>query len=260
MHILTAMITLAIANHKGGAGKTTTAHNLGVILAETTRVLLVDLDPQATLSKSAGVIDPQYTLADVLGSTQPGKVAAAAALVELTPNLAILPSSLDLAVTELGLGTRYAREMILRAALAPIAERFDVCLIDCPPSLGQLTINGLAMASGVIAPTQPQPSDLHGLKSFLEIIDQLRGALNPGLQLAGVLICQYDGRTRLHKDAVQVIREALPTFETIIGNSIAVAEAPGVGQAVVTYQPRNPQSENYRQFAGEVTAWLKNQT
>lgn len=255
------MQCIALANHKGGVGKTATTHALGAILAEGgRRVLMLDLDPQASLTLAAGVTDAgdADSLADVLGGAQPGRLDLRAILRPLADGLALAPADISMAATELALTSRLGREAVLRKALATVAESFDVVLIDCPPSLGLLTVNALTAADGVIVPAQPAPADLRAVRLFLESIGQIREALNPRLQLVGVLLTFFDRRLALHCNALQSIAAAgLPLFAARIGRSVRIAEAMATGQAVTAYDPRNPQSAAYRQLGEEIAAWLE---
>lgn len=254
------MLSIAVANHKGGTGKTTSTHNLGVALVGLGwRVLLVDVDPQGSLTAACGITDTEgRSLAEVLGGASPGKIALAEVVREIAPGLAIAPADLALAAVELGLVSRLGRETVLRKALTPAAGSFDVCLIDCPPSLGLLTVGALVAADAVIIPTQPQIVDLRGLRLFLETLTQLQSELNPHLVNLGVLITFYDGRLVHHRQAVEFLRTAeLPLLPVMIGRSVRVADASGAGQAVVEADPENPQSQNYRKLAEVIDTWLK---
>lgn len=249
------MITLAIANQKGGVGKTATAHALGVVLAaEGLRVLMVDCDPQGSLTRSAGLQDCSgRSLAEVL---QPGGLAMADILQELQANLYIAPADIALAGAELGLTNRMGRENVLRKALARVTG-FDLVILDCPPSLGLLTLNALVAAEGLIIPTQPMAADLRGVALFLETIAQVQEELNPRLEILGLLLTFYDGRLNFHKAAVEAIQAAgLDLLPVFIGRSVRVAEAAAAGQSVVTWDAGNPQSENYRQLSEEILKWL----
>jgi chromosome partitioning protein len=251
---------IAVANHKGGVGKTATAHSLGVGLAGLgRRVLLVDLDPQSSLTMAAGVKDAAgESLAEVLGGATPGHLGLADILVSLGDNLALAPADIALAAGELGMAQRLGRETLLYNALASVNGRFDVVLIDCPPSLGMLTINALRAATAVIIPTQPQASDLRGLALFLETLGQVKAEINPGLVVVGIVVTFADGRLIHHQDAIETMkRQGLPLFRTVIGRSVRVAEAAAAGETVITYDPDNPQAANYKLLAEELNEWLK---
>lgn len=259
------MITLATANHKGGVGKTATTHAIGAGLAQLGyRVLLVDIDPQASLTQACGVSPNGESLAEVLGGALPGTMDVADVLVDVSDipdtTLHLAPADIALSVNELGLVQRMGRENLLHNALEEVAGRYDVCVIDCPPSLGILTVNALRAAAAVIVPTQPQISDLRGLKLFLDTIEQIKKEINTDLILMGVLVTFYDGRLIHHQDAVGVLRDqGLPMFETMIGRSVRVAESPAAGESIITYDPKNPQADNYQKLSQEVDTWLRNE-
>jgi chromosome partitioning protein len=260
---LASVKTLAVANHKGGVGKTATAHNLGAALAAAgLRVLLVDADPQGSLTGICGAEDVEgRSLAEVLGGSSPGRLQLVDVLHQVGENLSLVPADLALAACELGLTSRLGREGVLRKALATVSGQFDLVIIDCPPSLGLLTVGALVAADAVLVPTQPQIVDLRGLALFLESVKTLQTELNPGLQLLGVLVTFYDSRLNHHRQAVEFIQSAgLPLLPVLIGRSVRVSEAAGQGQSVIQYEPNNPQAENYRQLASEVNKWLRNET
>ena len=253
------MNILSIANHKGGVGKTATVHALGEVLsAEGLRVLMVDCDPQGSLTSAAGLKDcAGRSLAEVL---QPGGLAMADIIQGLQANLYIAPSDIALAGVELALTNRMGRENVLKKALARVAG-YDLAILDCPPSLGLLTLNALVAADALLIPTQPMASDLRGVNLFLQTIAQVREELNPGLQTLGILLTFYDSRLNFHKAAVEAIQAAgLDLLPVYIGRSVRVGEAAAAGQSVITYDPGNPQSENYKLLAMEVRTWLENQT
>ena len=254
------MMIFALAKQKGGVAKTATCHALGEALAAGgLRVLMVDADPQGSLTRGAGLSDcAGHSLAEVL---QPGGLALAEIIQELQPGLYIAPADIALAGVELALTSRLGRENVLKKALARVTG-FDLALIDCPPSLGLLTLNALVAANALVIPTQPMASDLRGVAMFLETVDQVREELNPGLQSLGLLLTFYDGRLNFHKAAIEAIQAAgLDLLPVYIGRSVRVAEAAAAGQSVVTYDPGNPQSENYKRLAEVIKAWLnRNQT
>lgn len=257
------MHTIAIANQKGGTGKSATAHALGAVLAGppyARRVLLVDMDPQASLTEATAAVDATGAgLAEVLGGATPGALRLQDILLELTPTLTLAPADLALAATELGLSSRMGRENVLKKALAPVGDRFDVTLIDCPPSLSLLTVNALTAADAVLIPTQPQAVDLRGLSLFLTTLDNIRAELNPELATLGILPTFFDRRLTHHREAIEAMERAgLPVMAVRIGRSVRVAEAAASGETVVTYEPNNPQAQAYRDLAEVVDQWLNN--
>jgi len=256
------MKTVAIANQKGGTGKSATTHALGAVLASEyqRRVLMVDIDPQSSLTEACASTDTSgSSLAEVLGGATPGSLSLKKILLEISDNLYLAPADLALAATELGLVSRMGRENVLKKALASISDSFDVALIDCPPSLSLLTVNALTAADGVLIPTQPQAVDLRGLRLFLSTLDNIRQELNPELQTLGVLPTFFDSRLTHHKEAIGAMeRASLPLMKVRIGRSVRVAEAAASGETVVTYEPKNPQAQAYRELAEEIHQWLSN--
>lgn len=242
--------TLAVANQKGGVAKTTTAHSLGAALAERgRRVLIVDLDPQACLTYSAGV-DPdklEASLHDVLLD----RVEAADVLREVSGGLTLLPASIDLAGAEVHLLTKPGREYALDRSLAPVRDRFDVVLIDCPPSLGILTINGLTAAQQVLIPLQCETLSHRGVGQLLDTIRDVRTYTNADLDVLGVVATMFDPRTRLAQNTLADVKAAygLDLIEPPIPKSVRVAEAPGRGCSVLEYAPRSRSADAYRALA-----------
>ena len=250
---------IAIANHKGGCGKTATAQALGNVLSadHARRVLLVDMDPQGSLTEAVGakIAERDKTMADVLGDSRPGKIRLGAVIRPVGERLWIAPATLDMAVCELGLaGRMLGREMVLRQALQTVEADYDIVLLDCAPSLGLLTINALMAAGWVIVPTQAKVQDLRGLRVFLDTLAQVKVS-NPGLK-ERIVVTFYKGYRAIKRSIAALAAGALPVFQTMIGDSIRVAEGPEFGQSVLEYDPHNPRSVEYRTLAQEVLQWL----
>ncbi len=242
---------VAVANQKGGVAKTTTVHNLGAALHELgTRVLLVDLDPQACLTYSVG-LDPealQLSLHDVLV----GRNKAEDALVPATRGgLAVLPSTIDLAGSEVHLLTRTGREYALRRALEPVVADFVVVLVDCPPSLGILTINGLTAADEVLIPLQCETLSHRGVGQLLDTVDDVRTFTRPDLAVRGVIATMFDARTRHGRDVLADVeaRYGLPVLEPPVPKSVRFAEAPAHGASILEHAPSSPGADAYRSLA-----------
>lgn len=251
------MKIIAIANHKGGVGKTATAHALGEALAVHMgmRVLMVDLDPQAGLTGACGVNEIESGLAEVFS----GEVSISKILIELAPRLKLAPADLALAPLEMSLNNRPGRINLLKNALELLGDDFDLVLVDCPPNLGMLTINALAAADCVLVPTQSQAIDRRGLKVFLDAVKQVKESLNPSLELFGVLVTFYDHRFNHHQSAVEaMLLDNISVLDVKIGRSIRVAEAAERGKSIITYDLKNPQTENYWKLAASIEEWVKN--
>lgn len=247
------MIT-AIVNQKGGVGKSTTAVNLGVGLAHLKkRVALVDMDPQSnTTSTLLG--KPQangLTVYDVLDDWKKVYEAIIRTPIE---NLFLLPSNIDLAGAEIELVSAISREMRLKRALEAVRNEYDFILIDCPPSLGLLTLNAMAAADNLIVPIQCEYFALEGLSKLLETYEIVRENLNPGLTIFGFLLTMYDVRTRLSAEVAEEVRKYFgeKVFKTIIPRSVRISEAPGFSKPIQEFAPNSKGAEAYNQLAREV--------
>lgn len=248
-------IVYAIANQKGGVGKTTTTVNMGSYVAGDGRqTLVVDLDAQCNATVALG-LDRNQTPSSYDCLT--GEVSVAEAARPAGPdNLWIVPANADLAGASVELPRTDDFELRLREGLGPVRERFAYTLLDCPPSLGPVTVNALVAADRVIVPVQAEYLALEGLVQFLDTLKLVKRELNPQLTMAGVLITMHDDRTRLSHDVERELREHLPApvFKTVIPRSVRVAEAPSYGIPVAEHDPQSAGSLAYAAFAQEVTA------
>ena len=247
---------VAVANQKGGVAKTTTVHTVAEALTDRgRRVLMVDLDPQACLTYAADA-DPdglEVTIHDVFL----GRSEAADVLIERDgPDL--LPSSIDLAGSEIHLLTKTGREFVLKRALASIKDRYDVILIDCGPSLGILTVNALTAADTVLIPFQAETLSDRGVGQLLETIDDVRHYTNEDLSVLGGVATMFDSRTNLGKRVLADVQEThgLTVIEPPIPRSVRVAEAPGEGVSVLKHARRSRSAEAYRELAANLEAML----
>lgn len=239
----------AVSNHKGGVGKTTSAINIGAALAaRKKRVLLIDLDPQANLTQSLGIKDSQLTIYDNL------KGEKLISPIEYKNNLYVLPSSLDLSAAEIELSAEPGREYILKEFLSKLDDKYDYILIDCPPSLGLLTINALTVANFVIIPMQAEYLPLRGLAKLNEVINKIKTRLNTELEIGCVFLTQYDVRKILNRDVAESVSEFFGKkfLKNKISNNIALAEAPSQGKDIFSYSRNCKGAEDYMSLTQEV--------
>jgi chromosome partitioning protein len=251
-------IVIAIANQKGGVGKTTTAINLAGALAEKgLRVLCIDMDAQANLTVGLGInlAKVQHSMANVLG--EPQLRIKDIVIPTETANIDVAPATLDLASTEVDLLSTIGREYALAEAIDDWAQgHYDYILIDCPPTLGLMTINGLVAANGVIIPVQTQYYALKGLTALVKVISTIRSKLNKNLRVMGLLPTFYDPRTILGREMLDEMREhgENHVFDTIIRNAVKLGEAPLTGRPITEYASGSDAANNFRELAREVIA------
>ena len=247
--------TYTLVNQKGGVGKTTTVINLGAYLAYYgQRVLLVDLDPQANATSCLG-IDKQTVRGGTYESLIGNSSAASYVLHNPRFKISLLPASPSLAGAEIELVGELARENFLNDALQPVRDRYDYILIDCPPSLGLLTLNGIIAAQdGVIIPVQCEYLPLEGLSQLNQTLERIRNAVFPKLSVRGVLLTMFDGRTNLSNDVVHEVRLHFAdlVFEVVIPRTVRLAEAPSYGQPISVYAPNSNGAETYAALAREI--------
>ncbi|MGD8621010.1 MAG: ParA family protein [Anaerolineales bacterium] len=245
----------ALVNQKGGVGKTTTAINLGAYLAQfDQRVLIVDVDPQANATASLGINHSQIELSiydALIADVPPGEIV----MKNRKLNLSLLPSSAELAGAQVEMTQLPSREKLLERVLNSLETHYDYLLIDCPPSLGLLTLNGLVAArEGVIIPVQCEYLALEGLTQLMQTLDRVRANLFPGLSIRGMVLTMFDARTNLSRDVVEEVRHHFPgqVFQSIIPRSIRLAEAPSHGLPISTYAPDSTGALAYKGLAGEL--------
>lgn len=258
------MRSIAVMNQKGGVGKTTTSVNASAALAATgAKVLLIDLDPQAHATLHFGVtFESEFpSVYDVLVNDEP----LSAVRQKVAENLWLIPAHLDLCAADFELASVMGREMILRDKIADDDMQFDYIIVDCPPSLGVLTLNALVAVEEVFIPLQPHFLALHGLSKLLQTIAQISRRLNQKLRVSGVVLCMFEGRTSLAKEVASDVQAFLTVehgkttpwagakvFETKIRRNIRLAEAPSFGRSIFDYDPKSNGADDYRALAEEI--------
>lgn len=252
---------IALSNQKGGTGKTTTCANLGIGLAqEGKRVLVVDNDPQASLTISLGWTQPDklpVTLSTLMGrAIMDEPIRAEEAILHHSEGVDVLPASIELSGMEVSLVNAISRESVLRQVLEELSPRYDHMLIDCMPSLGMLTINALAAANSVIIPVQAQYLPAKGLEQLLQTVAKVRRQLNPRLKIDGILLTMVDSRTNFNREISALLRETysgkIRVFATDIPHSVRAAEISAEGKSIFTHDPHGKVAEAYRALTKEV--------
>ncbi|HEV8636988.1 MAG TPA: AAA family ATPase [Chloroflexota bacterium] len=244
----------AVVNQKGGVGKTTTAFNVGVALHRMgRRVLLVDLDPQAALTASAGIPVAQLA-ASVYQALLDDAVDPATLVLSTHSGVDVLPSTIDLAAAEIELVNVTLRELVLKDVLAKIRDRYDHVLIDCPPSLGLLTVNALAAADRVLIPLQCEFLATRGLTLLLRTLDKVRARLNRDLEVAGILPTMFDGRQTHANEILGELRSSFPgqVFDVVIKQTVRLKESPAAGLALLDYDRKHDAAQAYARVAAEL--------
>ncbi|HGD7094278.1 ParA family protein [Enterococcus faecium] len=247
---------ISVANQKGGVGKTTTTVNLGACLASLgKKVLLVDMDAQGNATSGVGIRKPDVTrdIYDVLVNELPIDEVT---LITEHENLSIVPATLQLAGAEIELTSMMARESRLKGSLAEVSSQYDYILIDCPPSLGHLTINSFTASDSILIPVQCEYYALEGLSQLLNTVRLVQKHFNPELEIEGVLLTMYDARTNLGNEVVEEVRKYFreKVYETIIPRNIRLSEAPSHGKPIIDYDPRSRGAEVYQALAKEVVS------
>lgn len=248
-------IVVSLLNHKGGVGKTTSAINIGAGLVELgKKILLVDLDPQANLTISLGIPRQKFTIYEAMRGE--GELAP----YTHKPNLDVITSSLDLSGAEMELINEAGREFILRELISQLQDDYDYVIIDCPPSLGLLTLNALTSSRFVLIPLQTEFLAVQGLAKIKQVIDKVKFRLNKQVEMAGVIATMYDNRRVLNRDVVEIIHKYFgdKVFNTYIRDNIALAEAPAQRKDIFDYSPKSPGAQDYLDLCRELLGRIEN--
>lgn len=254
------MIVVAVANNKGGTGKTTTARTLADYFAMGGyRTLMIDADPQRSLTKLCGVNAVKYPLESVMGGASPGTVSITQAAVAVKDNLDLIGGGEWLLQREQEMVNRFNRESIMRKAMAKANGRYDFALIDCPPSIGLLTVNALVASDAAVVPLQPSVQDLWGLSQFMTsaIIPLIR-EVNPKLRVIGVVPTMLDERRVHDRGVVKALKEAGYPVLQAIGSTVRIREAAAVHETILTFAPEHDQAKNYAELGRQIERWAAN--
>jgi ATPases involved in chromosome partitioning len=244
--------TFVFVNQKGGVGKTTSAINIGAYLALAgKKTLLVDFDSQGNMTSGVGVDREKPTVYDLLAETAPPATVIRKSVI---PGLSVIPASIDLSGAAIELVDQENRDFFLKKALAPLKEEYDFILIDCPPSLGILTLNGLAAADAVLIPLQCEYFALEGLTLLLQTVKRVQKTINPELEIGGIFFTMFDSRTKLAQDVVQQVTSYFKdrVFRTIIPRNVRLSEAPSHGLPICKYDALCVGARSYEKLAKEV--------
>jgi chromosome partitioning protein len=241
-------LIISVSNHKGGVGKTTSAINIGSCLSQLgSRVLLIDLDPQANLSISLGVHEREPSIYRILTEQ------SAPVFIQVSPTLFIIPSNIDLSAAEIEMSTKTERELKLKDVITPIREGFDYIIIDCPPSLGLLTVNALCLSDLVLIPVQAEYFSIRGIGNLLKLINMIQKRLNTNLRVSGMFITQYDKRKNLNREIENKLIESYGAlvYDTKIRDNVSLSEASAQKKSIFSYLPACNGAEDYKSLCKE---------